>query len=61
MEEAFESCPNTLNRPPWHRPLLHVAHGADDLWEYTIGGRPVPGYEVPPASELAVLMIRTAL
>lgn len=45
MEEAFESCPSTLERPPWMGPLLDVACGATDLWDYTDGGRTHAGDE----------------
>ena len=61
MEEAFESCPSTLDRPPWTEPLLDVACGATDLWDYTDGGRTHAGDEAPTVSELAVLMIRTGI
>jgi len=61
MEEAFESCPSTLDRPTWTGPLLDVACGATDLWDYTDGGRTHAGDEAPTGSELAVLMIRTGI
>lgn len=61
MEEAFESCPGTLDGPPWTGPLLDVAIGAEDVWAYTVEGCTNPDWDEPPTvPRLAVLMIRTA-
>lgn len=64
MKELLESCTSnddTDDRPPWMGPLLDVACGATDLWDYADGGRTHAGDEAPPLPELAVLMIRTGI
>jgi len=55
MEEAFQTCPSTLERPPWMGPLLDVACGATDLWDYTDGGRTHAGDEAPTVASSPAL------